>query len=108
MQRKIITFTTAAAISVAAIAAATTANAGQWVYVPDGANAASTYYERGRVSQPDLYVRPTQPRVYRQTVPNASTGLYVQTDTDAVNDGCTYRRERNLFGGWHETRDCPD
>ena len=110
MQRKIITLTTAAAIGMAALAAATTANAGQWVYVPDGATVAPrTYYESGRryTTEPDAYVRTPQRRVYRETVPNASQGRYVQTDT-AFNDSCTYRRERNLFGGWHETRDCPD
>lgn len=49
MQRTIITLTTAAAIGVVAFAAATTANAGQWVYVPDSATVASrAYYEPGR------------------------------------------------------------
>ena len=110
MQRKIITLTTTAAIGVAAFAASTTANAGHWVYVPDGATVAPrAYYEPGRtqVTEPEVYVRTPQRRVYRQTVPDASTGLYVQTDT-TINEGCTYHRERNLFGGWHETRDCPD
>lgn len=109
MQRKIITLATAAAIGAATLVAATSANAGQWVYVPDGATAPRAYIESDRryVTDPDVYVRAPQRRVYRETVPAPSQGLYVQTDT-ALNDGCTYHGERNLFGGWHETRDCPD
>ena len=109
MQSKMIALTTAAVVGAAALAATTSANAGQWVYVPDGYAPRTRVYESGRtyVTEPDVYVSaPAQRRVYRQVAPNASSNLYVQTEA-AINDGCTYHRERGLFGGWHEVRDCP-
>lgn len=111
MQSKMIALTTAAVIGAATLAAATSANAGQWVYVPDGEGYApqTRVYESGRtyVTEPDIYVpAPAQRRVYRQAAPSTSSDLYVQTVTP-IDDGCTYHRERGLFGGWHEVRDCP-
>ena len=46
---------------------------------------------------------PVERRVYRAP---AQGGVYVNTEYP-VNDGCSYHRERGLFGGWTETRHCP-
>jgi hypothetical protein len=90
------------AAAMAVVTLATAAHAGQWVYVPD--NAAPQRYVDG--SSRTYGPPPAQRRAYRQA-PNASAGVYIQAETP-FDDRCTYKRERGLFGGWEETRFCPD
>ena len=90
-----------AAAAVASAALATMVHAGQWVYVPD--NAPQRYIDG---SYQTYVPAPVQRRSFRQAAPNRSAGIYVQEAP--IEDRCTYKRERGLFGGWEEPRYCPD
>lgn len=108
MKHRVIALTAGALVGAAL---ATSAQAGSWVYVPDSDDAYTTTSRTYVYDRSPAYVAPApapaQRRVYQQTAPGTSSGLYIQTETP-VNDNCTYHRERGLFGGWEETRYCPD
>src|SRR5262245_45990560 len=96
MRPKIIALT-AALVAGTAIAGSAQA---QWVYVPSDA-------PRNYVYQTDRGYVTTERRIYPRVAPRSSGDIYVAADA-TFNDNCTYHRERGLFGGWYETRHCPD
>jgi hypothetical protein len=110
MRSDLIRMAAATALGVAAITASTAAGAADFVVVHDDEGyAPRRYVQDGRGYR--------APPGYAYRAPGAGTRVIVRPggerevvylDPDGrPYDGCTYKRERGLFGGWHEERDCP-
>jgi len=108
MRDNFIRLAAATAIGAAVITVASAAGAADVVIRDDGYGPQRYVYDSGRYyTGPSYAYRTVRPDTRVIVRPEGSEeSVYIGPDSSAY-DGCTYKRERGLFGGWHEERNCP-